>query len=196
MEEDVNQEAEYLLRELRQRKGLSQRDFARKMGMNRTHLQRLEHKPWQRLSLEELGQIAETLDMSVEELIQHFQLRSKSAITRAALRNPFFVIKISTVMQLGALIKNPKDFFVGTVTLAPQKFIPKDQTIQEKFVFYLVLEGNLLVTVSGKEHLIRESECFSLEDPCPYELYNPHQFNKLIALLFSIPSCVTKPGKV
>ena len=37
----------------------------------------------------------------------------------------------------------------------------------------------------------KKNECFALERDLSYELYNPHQFKRAVAIVFTLPSFMT-----
>ena len=181
-----------LLSGLRREKDLSQRALAWKMGISRAHLQRLENKPGDRLSLGELELLAKGLGMKAEELIGRFvgSRNGREIFSRASVEKPFFAMDVEAAAQIASYLKHSEDCFIGNLALAPQKSLSRDQIPQGKFLFYFVLQGRLLLTLFGKEYFFKEGECFSLEGGYPYDFYNPHQFQKMNALLFSLPAFI------
>lgn len=178
------------LRQLREQKDISQRDFARAIGITRTHLQRLEIKPWNKLSFSELGLLAVGFGIEASELVNRLSGSFQKSIIRASLASPFFIVDFSSAAQFASHLKRPRDFFIGTFSLAPQKSLLKDHTPQERFVYFLVLGGTLVISLSDKEHVIKKDESIGLQDARAYELYNPSPIQKATAVLVTIPSFV------
>ena len=171
---------------LREERELSQRNFARLLGIPRSYLQRLESKPWEDLCLKELQLLAKGLGMKIEQLIHlyHTKESGNGILSRCSLAEPFSVIDCVEGIKLASLLRDTQSCFVGSLSLEARKGLSKDQTPQGPFLFCLVLEGILVVNVYSKEHVFKEKECFAIADAHPYELYNPHQIRRAV-LFFS-----------
>ena len=179
------------LQELREEKGISQRSLARAAGVPRSYVQRMEAKPWLGLSIHELELFSRGLAMKLEELIRCGQnhLNAGSGVERASLAAPFFQDKLAQGAGFASLIKNPRNYFVGSLVLEPQQGIQREQAPRGEFLFCYVLQGMLLLSLFSKEHVFKEQECFSLPaGDASYELFNPHQFHKSIVLMMALPS--------
>ena len=184
-----NGHEESYFKTLREEKKLSQRELAVKIGISRTHLQRLESKPVKRLSLGEVELFSQGLGLKIQELVQRFGFVDRpDFMTRACLKNPFFVIDFTPGVQFASHVSRPEDCITGTLTMAPQKSLAKEQAPRSEFLYYLVLEGTLLLTVFSKEYLFKTGEFFWIGSNCFYELYNPHQFQNMLAVVCSRPS--------
>lgn len=173
---------------LRKERGLSQRDFAKKLGLPRARLQRLENRSWERLA-RDFEALAKALGLKMEELFSRFNGRLQESLTRSHVKKPFFSLELEKG-RFSSLLPKPNECFIGTFTLLPQKTFSKEEVPHGELVFYLVLEGELLLTRASKEQVYKEGECFSLTGHVEYELYNPHQFRPLVALLVSLPSFI------
>ncbi len=180
------------LKDLRLAKSLSQRALAKKLGIPRTNLQRLEETPLQMLPLGILEQFSNGIGVKMEDLLHSFNGFGKEGLMRSNLKNPFFSFQYKEGVEFASFLKTPEACFIGSLTLKPQKTLLKEEAPHGKFLFYLVLEGMVLATVSSKECLFKAGEFFTMDESSPYELYNPHQFEKLVALLFCFPSFICR----
>lgn len=181
----------HFLQGLREKKGISQRSFARAAGIPRSHIQRIETKPWPSLTLHELQMIAQSLGMKLADLIGEGQtyFKGEPLLERASLEAPFFETRLSSGTKLGSLLKNPQKCFVGTLVLAPQQGIHREQAPGGDFLFWYIVQGTLLLSLGSESCVFKEKECFSLTGhEAPYEFFNPHQFQKMTALIVTLPS--------
>ena len=184
------------LRSLRQQMGLSQRALARKVGIPKSQLQRLEGKSGDQLCLGEVRLLSKALGITMEEFIQRVSESEKNdgLLSRFCLGSPLSTLTFTEGVQLASYLQNPRIGFIGTLTLEPRKSLARDQLPQMDFLFLIVFEGNLLVTLFGKEYVLKKWQGFSLERHLQFELYNPHQFEKLLALIFTIPPILQTPS--
>ena len=179
----------FILRDLREERRLSQRDLAKRLGIQRSYLQRLECKPLDEISFGELKLLARGFEMKMEELIHRFQIAQKGEefLCRSNLKNPFSLSEVAKGIQFASYLKRRGICSVGALILQPRTGLSKDETPNAEFLFCLVMEGNLLLNLFCKDYFFKEEECFSLDGHLLYELYNPHQFRRLTALLFTFP---------
>lgn len=180
------------LKSLREKEKASQRSFARRLGLPRVHLQRLETRSWESFSVADLKALSKGLGISVEALFSRFEGFKKEPFVRACLKKPFFSLDLEGA-RFGSLLPEPGPFFFGTLTLPPHKTLSYGETPRGEFLFYLLLEGELLVKLP-EDHLLRPGEGFPLKGTRSYELYNPHQFKEAFALLLTYPSFIRKPS--
>lgn len=179
-----------LLRALRENKGLSQRELAEKCGIPRTSLQRLEEMSQRAITLGELELLSKGLDLKVEELFHRFNGFEKNGFVRLNEKSPCFVLNYGEGIEYASDLHKPEDCFIGTLTLAPQKTITKEDAPRGELVFFEVRRGLLTMTQAGKARVFKPGERFYLKEPQPYELYNPHQFEKLVVTLITLPSFI------
>ncbi len=176
---------------LRSQKGLSQKQLAEKIGMERTRLVRLEQKPWGELSLSDLEMISGAFGMRIYEMLARFSGANQDSLTdRTQLNMPHFKVDSGKGYRFGSVLEKPGTCFIGTLQIDPQKTLPAPETPKADFIYYLVLEGDLLVTVSGRECRLRQHESFTLDGTKMYEFYNPHQFKETNLLIFSLPAFI------
>lgn len=179
------------LKHLREQKGLSQKQLAEKIGMERTRLVRLEQKPWNEVCLGDLESISSALGLRAQEILARYSGFGKEALSdRTLLNSPHFKVDSGRGYRFGSVLQKPEACFIGTLHLDPQKTVPASDAPKAAFLQYMVLEGDLLVTLGGKEYRMRESECFTLDGTRTYEFYNPHQFKPVILLVVSLPSFI------
>lgn len=179
-----------LLKSLREKEKISQRSFARKLGLPRAHLQRLEARPWESFSVADLKALSGGLGITVEALFSRFDSSDGGPFVRASLKKPFFSLDLEGA-RFGSLLPEPGPFFFGTLALPPHQSLSPDKTPRGEFLFYLLLEGELLVKLR-EDHLLRPGEGFPLQGTSSYELYNPHQFKEAFVLLLTYPAFIRK----
>ena len=177
----------YFVRYFREEQGLSQRDFARKLGIKRSHLQRLESKPWKQLSLEEVGRIAHGFGLKTETLIQRMEGHGQEVLQRISIKQTFLSLEFKQTGRLASLLRNENHCFIGSLTLLPRKELSSTHLPRSPFLFCFVLRGSVTVTFCEKEYVFREGEGFCLDREHPFELFNPHQFDEA-ALLVTSPA--------
>lgn len=176
---------------LREQKGLSQKQLANRIGMERTRLVRLEQKNWGEMSVGDLELISNALGFRVSELLNRFSGFGREGIAnRTLLAVPHFKVDSGKGYRFGSVLEKPECCFVGTLHIEPQKGVPHAETPKASFIFYLVLEGDLLLTMGCKEYRLREKESFTVNASSSYEFYNPHQFKEASLLIFSLPSFI------
>lgn len=179
------------LKLLREQKGLSQKQLAIRIGMERTRLVRLEQKRWGEMSLGDLEMIAEALGLRLPEILVRFSGIGREGISnRTLLASPHFKIDSGKGYRFGSVLEKPEVCFVGTLHIEPQKLVPASETPKATFLFFLVLEGDLHMTMGCKEYRLREKESFTVQANTPYEFYNPHQFKEASLLVFSLPAFI------
>lgn len=182
-----------ILGALRKEKGFTQRAFAEKLGIQRTRLVRIEKRTWQELTLGDLELIANGLGMKWTEIAKKFNgANTKGIAQRSSIEQPSLLFHYSDGIQLASLLNEPAPCFVGVFTLAPHKNLCHEESPQSEFLFYCVLAGTLVLSLSGTEQVFKAGECFRLFGDPHYELYNPHQFQKVQVLVFSNPSFIQK----
>lgn len=179
------------LKLLRSQRGMSQKQLAEKIGMERTRLVRLEQKPWGEISLSDLEMISGALGLRIHEILTKFSgIEQESLTNRTQLNTPHFKIDSGKGYRFGSVLQKPEVCFIGTLQIDPQKTLPAVEAPKAPFLYYLVLEGDLLVTMSGRECRIKQYESFTLDGTRMYEFYNPHQFKETVVLLFSLPAFI------
>ncbi len=179
------------LKMLREQKGLSQKQLAHRIGMERTRLVRLEQKNWGEMSVGDLERIASALGVRLSEILARFSGFGHEGIAdRTLLAAPHFKVDSGKGYRFGSVLEKPGACFIGTLHIEAQKTVPALETPKANFIFFLVLEGDLLMTMGCKEYRIREKESFTVNAANAYEFYNPHQFKETSLLIFSLPSFI------
>lgn len=177
-----------LLRNLREQKGISQRKMAKMLGIARNKLSRAEQKSWRKLSLGEIESLAPVFEMRPDELFFCFFASQKELFYRTRETNPFFRFELTDGIKVSSWIRQNRSCFIGGMQFPPKATLPKDLTPKGELAFLRIAKGNLLVTLLGKECLLREGECFTLEGPVPYELYNSNAMGEAVAMIVTLPS--------
>lgn len=173
------------LRMLREEKGVSQQQLALKLGLAKTHIARLESRAIASLSIEDLDRICHGLEHRLEDVIYRFYTAVKRpGLERSKLDAPTYTIHYADGVQICALVKTGKSYFVGVLRIQPHKEWHKEKVITHKEVFIHILQGNLLLKMNNKEHFFKEGENLTLSKPFNYEIYNPHQLKELVAMIY------------
>ena len=107
---------------------------------------------------------------------------------RSKLNMPVYIINYDEGVKICAMVRPGKPYFAGVLKIQPRKEWTKEKVIKRKEIFIHVLEGNLLLKINGKEHLFKEDENLTLSMPSSYEIYNPHQFKELVAMIYATPN--------
>lgn len=177
-----------LIRSLRKAKKLSQRELAKKLGIARSQLQRLEAKPFEKMTIAKVNLLSQCLGLTLDEIFEYAGYSElKEKLTRSTLKNPLLSLSLGEGVELHSFVKDFSSCFIGSLQLSPQKTLSREKLIHNEFFFALVLEGNLHITTLSGHHVIKESECFTFKGKPSFELYNPHQFRNLYALIVSLP---------
>ena len=176
------------LRVFREEKHFSQRDFAARMGISRSHLQRLETKPPRKFILGEILQIARAFSMRIEDLIFRLDDGAAMELKRTSWINPSFILNYQDGIRLSSFLDRATSYFAGMLHLPSQKTLAKTQTPRSDVMFFCVLEGELLLTLPTKEYVLKKGEAMHLGKGPLYELYNPNAFKETQVLIFAYPS--------
>ena len=175
---------------LRQKKGLSQRSLAKKLGICKSSLVHFEKKAWEKLTVGELRLLSDVLEIKFEDLLMHPNGSNGDTIDRASLNDPLFVMEYGEGIRISSHLKNPGVTFFGVVTLAPHKTFLREKTPRAEWVSYFVLDGILAVNTGLRDCVLKEGDSLTLRSCSRYELYNPHQFKEIKAVLFTLPSFI------
>ena len=158
------------IRSLREERGLSQGELADRIGITKESLRSLETKSWENLSLKELELLAPALGMSSEEILCHIKFRNAESYpsgARLSEKDPFFVCEILEGIRIEAYVRRPREFFIGTLIIPPQKTLLSNQSPQADFIFYGVLKGELLLTLPEKKYVLKPGSRISLHGGIP-----------------------------
>lgn len=179
---------------LREQCGVSQTKLANLIGMERTRLVRLEQKNWGEISINDLEMISNALGFRLMDILGRFSHygREEAVSNRTLLASPHFKIESVKGYRFGSILEKPESCFIGTLSIQPKKSVPPEEAPRAQFIFFLVLEGDLHMTIGCREYRIREKESFTVNAASNYELYNPHQFKEVNMLIFSLPSFIQK----
>jgi len=179
------------LRLIRERKSISQRVLAKKMGIKRGQLLRIERKPWDKLALGELDLFSTALDLNVRDLI-HFiaALKKKEIYYRGDRENPFFEIELDCGIHCASFLPKPKDHFVGILSIPPQKCLKNGRIPRSDFLMVYIVKGVLNLSLQDRDLVLREGQYFSYAESLHIEFYNPQRLDNLEILLITTPSFV------
>ena len=176
------------LRILRETRNLTQKDLADRLQIERTRIIRMEKKPWEQLSLGDIEIYARGLGITMQGLYDFLDgLRQTPRIQKFNIEKMEYVMSAGKNWKYTSVLENPGVHFIGTLILSANQTLSKEDVHRAPFLFYLVLEGEMVVTLTHRDYWIRENEGFVVENADAYELYNPNSLKRVKALVFSGP---------
>ena len=175
-----------VLQIIRKKKGMSLRRMADKIGIEKTRLLRLERRPVHQISLGDLERIAFGLGITMDELFAYLRGAEQKGITRSHQKAPFLVMDKGQGVKWASFTQKISPYFLGSLMLPPKIAIPSREIPQGAFLFCMVLEGELLVSMGPQEYFFKEGDFFYFEEQWAGELYNPHQFHSMNAFFVAI----------
>lgn len=184
----------YPFHDLRYERRLSQREFAEKLGVSKSKLQRLEKKSWETLWVAEVELLTSKLGLSFKILQERFKNPEARALKRFQIRDASHKAEMDSGIELSSFLENSDSCFLGSLILGPQKGLSPHQALPGPGVHFFIIEGTVIVSLAGKDHLFCEGEGFSIGIAWPYEICNSHQFKKAVALIIGPPSLVQFVG--
>ena len=173
---------------LRRQKGLSLRRMAQKVGIEKTRLLRLEKRSPDEISLGDLQKVALGLDLKPEDLFRYLRGSSQQGMVRSDRKSPFFVVEKGRGVRWASFTRRASSYFVGSLNLAPKASVSSSELPQGAFLFCMVLEGELLVSLGPQEYFFKAHDFFYLQEQLQGEFYNPHQLNPMTAFYLAFPS--------
>lgn len=183
------------VRLLREERKITQRELAKRLGVSRTHLQRLEAKASEELSVMEIQRLARTFAIKTKDLLERIFLFSEEGrvLSRCSIEKPVFVTKYEDGIEFGSFLRQSEACYIGKLKLSPKKSLSRQDHPKGALLFWFILEGSLLLTLGTKEHLFKTGECFSLDGGMPYEMFNPHQIKDVLILSFAAQESEQSP---
>lgn len=175
------------LRRLRDERGISQRELAVALGLTRSHIQRMEEKKCESFSLSEMVGIAEAFSLRLEDLLFHFDPRPAFHLNRGRTDKPYRKLEFQEGAVLALLTRSEFPFSTGLLTLKPKTVLDRKHAPRSDFIWGLVLQGEVLMTLGCKEAFFRTDEFFKITRHAFYEMYNPHSIKDALLLMMAFP---------
>lgn len=179
------------IRLTRREKGLSQEGLARKAGIDRTTIARVECGIFKTLSVEKLEGIAWALGLEMKDLI----LKARSMVEGQTCRSHLNRIAFSLDypedgFRIVSILPKRREFFFGRIEVLPQKNVASAKLPHPEQIYLHVLEGKVHLTWEVKEYLLKPGDCFAFSGFRDYELYNPDLLKTAVSLFITYPSFV------
>lgn len=185
--------AENLMESHRKKQGLSQTGMANRMGISRARLQRMEKKTFSDLTWEEWKLLRSVLgdewDVMTRMMMQRASLRQPE-IQRYSLEKPAFKIVISPEVSLSVLADSSDQQFAGCFLIAPGAELPSSWLPRTDQVFWLVVEGQIQMTLPGASFLLKAGDRKSVNGYQCLSLKNSDSKNEAKCLLLTAPSFI------
>lgn len=162
-----------LLQKARIKSGLSQRQVARKSGISRGRLRRLEGKSFEEITLRELGKISEALGKDLKELIERNKDFPRGAFVGRAGEVPFELNMAHDGCRITSLTFPRDDFFIGKLFLGGKKILEGDGVPRAKTVFIQVLLGNFKLETGQDLFELKEGDRLLFPGHSSYVIRNP-----------------------
>jgi transcriptional regulator with XRE-family HTH domain len=175
----------------RKEKGLSQEELAKKAGLDRSTIGRVECGILKSLSVDKLEVIAKAIGTNLKSLL----LRANTADTPASCRSHLSRIEFALEypeagFRIVSHVPKRKEFFFGKIEIEPKKTIPSSKLPHPEQIYLHTLEGKILLNQDGKELYLKPGDCFSFPGFSEYEIYNPEHLKSASALFVTYP-CFT-----
>ncbi|GEM_PF-1527786 len=168
---------------------LSQRDFADRVGISRSALQRIENGDSHEYSIGFLEKILSYLGIGLWDLVGRAFLTQKGYVLQGSLKGEFDIRYPEDGLRIVSLIPRREDFFCGFFELGPQRTIPECKLPSANYVLFQGFRGKFVFRLDEKEYLLTEERHLLFKYPAlPLEIYNPDQIRESICLLFTLPS--------
>jgi len=173
------------LKSLRRERGLTQRDLARRLGISRGQLQRLEAGPAGDYALRDLRRLAEIFSLPLEDLLFRLDPAPPRDFARASLAAPFS-IKFFGGMAAAALSLPEAAVKIQRLSLPARGTLGASQVPRGDFLWCLMLEGELVLTMGGRVRRFEKGDFFQVTGRPPCEWFNPHLLHPAQVLSVSL----------
>lgn len=177
----------FILKELRESRGISQRVLAEKSGISRGRLRRLEGELFQQATYEELRRISNALGVRLDELLQGADLEEEGLRIAKSGQIAFQVNAPGAGYQITSFFPASPRLFTGKLFVGPRKRISEKQSPRAETLFLQMLLGSLRLSIRSRVCEIHEGDCILFQAETPYTIENPH-LRDAVALILSVPS--------
>lgn len=179
------------IRILRKERGMSQQELAKRAGINRTTIARIETGVFKSLSLHNLEQVAEGLGLDLSTLLLKAESIGESYIHRGNVNKVEFVLDYPEEgFRISSLLPKRKEFFFGKIELQPRATATTKKLPHAEQICIHTMDGKVLLTRGGRDYLLKTGECSGFSGLMHYELYNPSQIHVSTAFFVSYPSFI------
>lgn len=179
------------IRVLRKERGISQQELAKKSGVNRTTIARIETGVFKSLSIQNLEHVASALGLDLSTLLLKAESMGSSFIHRGNLNKVEFILDYPEEgFRISSLLPRRREFFFGKIEMNPRCTAPTRKLPHAEQIAIHSMEGRILLTRGGQDYLLKPGDCSGFSGMIHYELYNPSQIHSAVAFLVSYPSFV------
>ncbi|GEM_PF-1965502 len=178
------------VRMLRKKKEMTQSELGEKAHLSRCTINALETGRYKTITLGSLQAVSSTLEVSLKDLLSSSDTplpfedlkKGKEASGEFVLDYPDSGFKIVSWLPRG------QEFFLGNIFIRAKSEITNGILPHAELLFFETVKGNLLVSFSGREIVLKEREYLFFDGRCPYRLYNPHPLDEAKLLVTTFPS--------
>jgi len=195
-----------IIKETRVDKGIRQMDFAKSIGMNEATLKSIENDHQQATTVTNLEKCANTLGVTVDDLIllgrerdpaNYFVFKKKAPAVikgiRKRKRSPDewheslrLQFKNFDMTPCSPPINTKKDFFVSRIVLPPKRSLEKLSAGAHHHVLGFVLSGfHIKIHYGGTESTVTTNQGFLLDGFFPHTIVNDDEDNAAVIYLIT-----------
>lgn len=174
-----------LLADIRKQKKKSQSELAKRMGISRSQLTRLEKKRPDQVNLGQLQAFAEGLGCSPIALFGVIYGTEKENYFRSSLTKPLHSMPWQKGVALNSLIPDYKNLRIHYLTIEKQSFVEIGKVQDNQWNFYLVIEGQVIINAGLKEIPLTKHDTLFMNEPIQHNIENNHAFKKAELLCVS-----------
>ena len=173
---------------LRKEKGISQEELAKRAGVDRSTIARVESGVFKSLSVEKLEGIAAAIGTDLKSLLIRADAAQEPASFRSHLSRIEFALEYpEDGFRIVSHVPKRKEFFFGKIEIEPQRTISSEKLPHPDQIYLHALEGKLLLNQDRKEFFLKPGDCFAFPGFSNYELYNPDPLKRVSALFITYP---------
>lgn len=178
------------LRDLREKRGLSQRMLSERAGISRGRLRRLEGPKFEEATYGELKRISEALGVEMEEIFHGEDALCRGIFIAQSGPAAFQLDARGGAYKIVSFLPPRRDLFSGKLFVFGGRQVPPDQAPHAEKIFLQMLLGSFRILLQGETHEIQVGDSFLFRGVAPYTIENPHSRDS-IALLLTIPAFVS-----
>lgn len=181
-----------LLRELREKQGLSQRTLSEKAGISRGRLRRLEGRQFELATYGELKRITHALGIELGEIFDGEDLLTPGFSIGKAGQTAFEIDARNAGYKIVSFLSPRPDLFSGKLFVSGGRQVPSNQVPCAEKIFLQMLLGSLRIFVKGETHEIEEGDSFLFCGDAPYTIENSLSRDS-VALILTVPAFALHP---
>lgn len=187
MKEGRTLERNSLLRQWREKQGMSQRILAQKCEISRGRLRRLEGKEFDHVTYAELKRISGALGIEPGEIFFGSETSACDFYLGRKGQSAFQWDVPNAGYRIISLLPARKDLFVGKLFVGTKKRLSPSHTPRAGMVFLEMLLGKFRVEVGGENYEVEEGDHLLFRGSVPYTIENP-LLRDSEALLITLPA--------